>query len=417
MENKFSLWCFAVVMGSTSHIYAMEDTEIEQLRQEIDELRQWVQPQHLKTSSPSSSSMLFANRKVEKISPALGVSVAGAEIKLYGNIRADAGYQIQGGPNDRPYNQIANVALDGEQQYNDIFKSTLAATRLGLDFTTPVQNIKLNGKFEVDFLGSNDALRIRHAYLSFNPWLIGQTWSNFAPPDYIAETVDAMTYIGGSIKRTLQVRHSTHFNPKTNLVIALEDPKDSSSKMRLPALTARVNHQVLDVMQIGVRGMVNEKRTDGDTTTAWGVGVGTKIEISPSTMFKADYYHVKGDHGFVVGSNTGFTVDQDQNIVGENEFDSIIVGVTQNFNTQWRGTLGYGYMISHNDPMTYLAHAKGNVNKEMWQTWANVFYSPVQLVSFGVEYTVGERETFAKQSIAAKTGDDQRVNLIAMYNF
>jgi hypothetical protein len=169
-------------------------------------------------------------------------------------------------------------------------------------------------------------------------------------------------------------------------------------------------------MQVGVRGMVNEKRTPSDTTTAWGVGVGTKVELGPSTTFKADYYHVKGDSSFVLSTNQGFAQDTNKNIVDENEFDSIILGITQKFNPQWRGTLGFGYMkADEND--NYLKYATGNLNKELWQTWANVFYQPVKPVSLGVEYTLGERETFKTPSQNSRVGDDQRVNMVAVYNF
>ncbi|MFH3698924.1 DcaP family trimeric outer membrane transporter, partial [Acinetobacter baumannii] len=62
-------------------------------------------------------------------------------------------------------------------------RSTAKTTRLGLDFNTPVGDAKVGGKLEVDFAGSttdsNGSLRIRHAYLTYNDWLFGQTTSNF----------------------------------------------------------------------------------------------------------------------------------------------------------------------------------------------------------------------------------------------
>lgn len=418
MRAKFQLLLLSSAIAASSIVQANGVSEVDQLRQEVHELRQLVQQygeqQRLTQHQVQAVQTQVAAPKVEaqKKSSGLGLTVGGAEVKLYGNVRADAGYQIVGGATNNPYNQIAGVPLEGDAvSYKDRFSSTLAATRLGLDFKAPVNNAELAGKIEVDFLGTNDALRIRHAYMTYNDWLVGQTWSNFATPDYIPDTVDAMAYVGGTIKRTPQIRHTTKFSPETNVVVALEDPKDSSSNLRLPALTARLNHKVLDNMQVGVRGMVNEKRTDADTTTAWGVGVGTKLDITPSTTVKADYYHVKGDSSFILRSNAGFAQDADKNIVAENEFDSISVGVTQQFNDQWRGTLGYGYMQA-DDNQKYLENATGNLNKEIWQAWANVFYSPIKPVSLGIEYTTGERETFDK-----RTGEDQRVNMTAIYNF
>ena len=419
MTTKLSLLVLSLAALSSSLSYGKEDVvsnELAQLRQEVEELRELVAQQHAQQNLQHTHIQTLATApQVEKKS-GLGLTVGGAELKIYGNIRADAGYQIKGGPNDRPYNQIANVALEGQPGYTDQIKTTLGATRLGLDFKAPVADESLTAKLEVDFLGSGDGLRIRHAYLNYHDWLLGQTWSNFAPPDYIPDTVDAMTYTGGAIKRTPQVRYTHKFTPTHNLVVALEDPKDSSSSMRLPALTARLNHQVLDNVQLGLRGMVNEKRTSADTTTAWGVGVGSKIDLTERTTLKADYYHVKGDSSFVLSTNSGFVVDSDKNIVDENEFDSIIIGLTQKFNEQWRGTLGYGYMRADASD-NYLKHATGNINESLWQTWANVFYSPVKPLSFGVEYTIGERETFARPQQPSQTGKDNRVNMVAIYNF
>ena len=418
MRTQFKLLLLTSMIMASTGMNAQTPTEVEQLRQEVQELRQLVQQytEQQRLSQYQVQAPQVNPVVTEKKATPTATTLGGASLNVYGNVRVDAGYQIQGGPDARPYNQIANVALDGDPSQSDRIKTTLGATRLGLDFTAPVKEAKVAGKVEVDFLGSNDALRIRHAYLTYNDWLIGQTWSNFAPPDYIPDTVDAMTYTGGAIKRTPQLRHSHKFNPETNVVVALEDPRDSSSNLRLPALTARVNHQVLDNMQVGVRGMVNEKRTPSDTTTAWGVGLGTKVELGPSTTFKADYYHVKGDSSFVLSTNQGFAQDTNKNIVDENEFDSIILGITQKFNPQWRGTLGFGYMkADEND--NYLKYATGNLNKELWQTWANVFYQPVKPVSVGVEYTLGERETFKTPSQNSRVGDDQRVNMVAVYNF
>lgn len=422
MRAKFQLLLVSAAVMATSAAHANGVNELEQLRQEVHELRQLVQQyteqQRLTQYQVQAAQVtpVTTAPSTEKKPMALGLTVGGAELKVYGNVRADGSYQIEGGPSSSPYNQIANVALEGDPSYKDRLKTTLGATRLGLDFAAPVKDAKVAAKVEVDFLGTNDALRIRHAYLTYNDWLVGQTWSNFAPPDYIPETVDAMTYAGGSIKRTPQVRYSHKFSPETNVVVALEDPKDSSTNMRLPALTTRLNHQVSQNMQVGVRGMLNEKRTDADTITAWGVGVGTKLDLSENTTLKADYYHVKGDSSFVLSSNQGFAQDANKNIVDENQFDSIIVGISQKFNAKWRGTLGYGYMKA-DDNANYLQYATGNLNKELWQTWANLFYSPVKPVNVGLEYTMGERKTFATPNQPSRTGDDQRVNMVAIYNF
>ena len=442
MSVRLKTLVLAMGIAAAGTAQADTNTEVEQLRKEVQELRgmleQYAQQQkQMNVQQQNYQAQVAAQTSPAKPAPekkGLGITVGGAEVNFYGNVRADATYQIDGGPNKgHPYNQINKAALEGTTGNSDIFKSTLAATRLGFDFKTPTQSGDVAGKVEVDFLGANDTLRIRHAYLTYANWLIGQTWSNFAVPDYMPESIDALGYVGGAVKRTPQVRYTSTFSPQTNLIFALEDSKysdnsgttlgsDPDNQMRIPALTARFNHKFADNAGIvTARTMVADKQTSDDEKVAWGVGLGTKFNVTPSTTLKADYYHVKGDSSFVSWSNPGYAIDSNGNIQ-QSEFDSITVGITQQFNPKWRGTLGYGYM-NHDTDLDYI-NASANpsaLNKDLWQAWANVFYSPIKPVSLGLEYTYGERETFsapnATTPLTSKTGEENRVNVVAMYNF
>lgn len=415
----------AISMGSMSLSVQAQTTqssqqEIEQLRQEVQALRALIEQQQVQKVAitvpvVASTPATPATKQVMKIA-------SGAEFNLYGNIRADASYQAEGGSAARIFNQIGSVPLEGVGERSDEFKSTLSATRLGMDFKAPVGagDKALSGKVEVDFLGgaSFDNLRIRHAYISYANWLIGQTWSNFATPDYIPETVDALVYAGGSIKRTPQVRHTSTFSPETNLVVAVEDPKDTNPgmKQRLPALTARLNHKFADNFAFSARAMGHEKRVNENEEIAWGIGLGVKYDIVPGTILKADYYHVKGDSSFVSNANTGVVAAGSD--LYQSEFDSISVGLTQQFNHKLRGTLGYGYMNFEQDN-GYIAAAPNltAVNKDLWQAWANVFYSPTKPLSFGLEYVYGERTAVAPSTNGSDKGEDNRINAVAIYNF
>ncbi|TCB38071.1 hypothetical protein E0H82_00270 [Acinetobacter sp. ANC 4910] len=446
MSVRLKTLVLAMGVVAAGTVQADTNTEVEQLRKEVQELRgmleQYAQQQKQMNTQQQSYQVQATAQPVPAKPVAekkgLGITVGGAEVNFYGNVRADATYQIDGGPSRaHPYNQINKAALDGAPGNSDLFKSTLAATRLGFDFKTPTQAGDVAGKVEVDFLGSNDTLRIRHAYLTYANWLIGQTWSNFAVPDYMPETIDALGYVGGAVKRTPQVRYSSTFTPETNLIFALEDSKYSSdsvsgtawtlgsdpdNQMRIPALTARLNHKFANNAGIiSARTMVADKQTSDDEKVAWGVGLGTKYNVTPSTTLKADYYHVKGDSSFVSWSNPGYAIDANKNIQ-QSEFDSITVGITQQFNPKLRGTLGYGYM-KHDTDLDYINASKNQsaLNKDLWQAWANVFYSPIKPVSLGLEYTYGERETFsapnATTPLTSKTGEENRVNVVALYNF
>ena len=420
--KKFNYNIILVSMGLLSLNMAHADsmTEVEQLRNEVKQLREMIEQQQ-QVQNKQIVALENNVKTAQVVSQAKDQSFArtkaGAEVTLYGNIRADLLYQSEGGGADRLYNQINSVPLKGHNESSDQLKSTLAATRLGLDFKTADKDI--SGKIEVDFLGANDGLRIRHAYFNYGQWLIGQTWSNFAVPDYMPETIDALGYVGGAVKRDAQIRYTHKFNAETQLVTALEDSKDALSNMRIPVLSTRLNQSFADrAGALSLRGMVSEKRTVADNELAWGVGLGAKYDISAKTTLKADYYHVKGDSSLVSWTNQGFAIDANKNIMALNQFDSIAVGVTQQFNSKWRGTLGYGYMKAdeNQDYIRYLSDPT-KANKTLWQAWANVFYSPKKPLSFGLEYVYGERKAFVAAPNGQDTGEDNRFNAVAMYNF
>lgn len=427
-KRKVLMSMMAISIGGISLSAIAQSTaqssqdEIEQLRQEVKALRAMIEQQQSRqvtytAQATTPAAIAPAAKPVMKLA-------SGAEFNLYGNVRADASYQAEGGAATRMYNQINAVPLEGVGERSDEFKSTLSATRLGMDFKAPVGagDKALSAKVEVDFLGGAglDNLRIRHAYMSYANWLIGQTWSNFAIPDYMPETVDALAYAGGAVKRTPQVRHTSTFSPATNLVLAVEDPKDGTItgiKQRLPALTARLNHKFADNLSVSARAMGNEKRVNEDEKMAWGVGLGAKYEVVPGTTLKADYYHVKGDSSFVSYANPGVVRATNGDLL-QSEFDSITVGLTQQFNDKLHGTLGYGYMNFEQDNGYVTATANPTaINKDLWQAWANVFYSPTKPLSFGLEYVYGEREALGAATNGSTKGEDNRINAVAIYSF
>ncbi len=143
-----------------------------------------------------------------------------------------------------------------------------------------------------------------------------------------------------------------------------------------------------------------------------GVGLGGKYQITPDTLLKADYYHVKGDGRFLLWSNSGYAID-DQNNMHSNEFDTVSLGITHQFTPQIRSTLGYGYMKAKDDNrFAELQRTSTTQNKQLWQGWVNALYNPYKPITLGIEYVYGERETFDNRN-----GIDNRFNMIASYDF
>ncbi|ENX23025.1 hypothetical protein F892_02268 [Acinetobacter vivianii] len=407
-----------------SPVYAGTDqAEIAQLRQEVQELRAMLQ-QYVQQKAPvqpiTQVAVMASPQVTETTVPKLNLSKGGAEVNLYGYIRADASYQAKGA--STMYNNISGVPLEHsaeEAQQKDRLHSTVNVTRFGLNFKTPSVAGEVGGKLEMDFFGgtTRDQFRIRHAYITLDQWLIGQTWSTFIAPEYYPETVDAGTFVGSALLRSPMLRYSDNLSAKTSFAVAIEDPKytatsDPDNEMRLPALVGRLNHKFDNGSLLSGRTFMAEKKTSHDNEWAWGVGLGGKYQLSPQTFLKADYYHVKGDGRFLLWANNSYVID-DKNNIQSNEFDTISAGITHQFNSQLRSTLGYGYMKAKDDN-SFAEIQKTNItqNKELWQGWINAMYNPYKPITFGVEYVYGERETFD-----GRNGIDNRVNMMASYDF
>ena len=111
--------------------------------------------------------------------------------------------------------------------------------------------------------------------------------------------------------------------------------------------------------------------------------------------------------------NISAQIIDDKNNIQTNEFDSISTGITHQFNSQLRSTLGYGYMkAKDNNDFARIQKDNPNQNKELWQGWINAMYNPYKPITLGMEYVYGERETFDGRS-----GTDNRINMMASYDF
>nr|WP_039047129.1 DcaP family trimeric outer membrane transporter [Acinetobacter junii] len=423
----------AILMMNTTQA-ATEQEQIQQLRDEVKELRalleQYVPHSKQKTTSPvlSSAQVLAAqtttpSSDTNKKSPLSFQTASGADVKLYGFLRGDASYQAQGG--DGIFNRINKVDLENNEKNSDRFYSTATVTRLGLDFKAPVQGADVGGKLEVDFRGgtNNDTIRIRHAYLTYNDWLFGQTTSTFLATDLQPEMLDFNSPLGIGTYRTPMVRYSGSLNPVTSYAIALEKGSDDN---RAPAFSSKIKYDFAEGKgTTSARALLTEVRSKeafdkdhhqlsaNESDLGWGIALGAKYKFTDSLQAMLDYSHVKGDSKFLLYTNNAFNVNPTNYDLNLNEFDAVTVGTTYQITPKVRSTLAYGAMFAKdNNAFAQQALLDTAQNKTLQQGWLNVMFSPVTPITFGLEYIYGERKTFNGQK-----GKDNRVGAMARYNF
>ena len=415
----------AALMMTTTHAATKEQQELAQLRAEVAELKALMQQQQQvqQQQAVQIQQVKAQPAPVKAESPLSSFkSKSGADINLYGFVRGDANYIIEGADGD--FNKVASS--DG--QTKDKLRATAKTTRLGLDFNTNVGgDNKLGGKVEVDFAGTNEALRIRHAYLTYNNWLFGQTTSNFLS-NHAPEMIDFATNVGGgTAARIPQVRYGFNLAPATKLFIAAEEGNSSATernaantenvasdvKYSLPVLTAKLTQGFADgKANASVRGLVEQYKSEaaGDDKTGWGIAAGVNYQVIDPLKLSADVSYVQGNSNYLDGSNTAFYVDTVNGKIEQNEAFGVQVGGTYKFNEKLRSTLAYGALFA--DDGTDYARLNKAANEEVYQAWINFIYSPVKPLDLGVEYINGKRDTFAGDSYK-----DNRVGLMAKYSF
>ena len=409
----------AALMMTTTHAATKEQQELAQLRAEVEALKSLIQQQQQVQQQQQTQIA-----QVQQAKPAAPASVlsslkskSGADVSIYGSIRGDANYIIKGADND------FNSAHTSKEEASDKLRATAKVTRLGLDFNTPVGDNKVGGKVEVDFASLDNAksenLRIRHAYLTLNNWLFGQTTSSFASV-HAPEMIDFNTNIGGSgaSARVPQVRYSQKLAPATQLFVSAEEgnskaTKDGDLSYRLPVLTAKVTQGFAEGKGLAsARALVEHYKSEAanDDKTGWGAALGANYQVAEPLKVSADVAYMKGNSNHLYGSNSAYSVVG--NSIEQNEAVAVQVGATYNFSPKLRSTLAYGALFA--DDGTDYARAANNAgaNEKVQQAWINFIYSPVKPVDLGIEYINGKRDTFAGNSYK-----DNRVGLMAKYSF
>lgn len=394
----------AVLMSSANA--ATEKEEIQQLRQEVEALKALIQQQQQVQQKQQVQLAEVASQPAK--APIALKSKAGANVDIYGFVRADAGYQFKGGANT--FNHINAVDLQGNKGNEDKLYATAKTTRIGLDFKAPVEGADVGGKIEVDFADTPDEsnkLRIRHAYLTYNNWLLGQTTSSFVSTETQPEMLDFGSPLGIGTYRTPQVRYSDKINANTRYFVGLEKGMNDN---RLPALTGKISNNFADGAGVVTgRALIQEVRArtvDDETAFGWGVGVGVNFKPIEQLILNADYSHLKGDNKFMLytGTNPAYRVNTAADDINLTDFDAFTLGATYKINQKLRSTLGYGAV--------FFQDAVGAENEQLQQGWLNVMYNPVKPITFGAEYVYGERETADD-----RTGRDSRFGLMAKYDF
>lgn len=287
----------------------------------------------------------------------------------------------------------------------------------------------LSSRLEVDLYGSalgderathTYGVQVRHAYIQYRQWLIGQTWSNFMDAAALPETADFIGPTDGTIfVREPMVRYTlgnwsfSAENPETTITPFRGGARIASDDNNVPDLTAaytwKFSHGYLRAAAL-VRQLKYETTGVGaidDTTQGAALSLAGKISFGPHDL----RFMVTGGEGFGRYVGVNFANDAELTATGELEAVSGWAGFAawrQVWNDRLRSTL----MLSASGYDNEAALSGLAANKASWSWAINTFYSPAAKLDLGVELRFAEREIESGAS-----GSMHRLQAVAKYSF
>jgi hypothetical protein len=289
---------------------------------------------------------------------------------------------------------------------------------------------KVSTRFEIDFYGRADGDQrisngynpvVRHAYVTWGNWLVGQTWSNFMDVATLPEAADFIGPTDGTtFVRQPQVRWT-----KGGLSLSAENrettilPYDTagvaggrivSDDGYAPDLTARYawkaswGHIALAGM---LRELTHETATIDDSTWAGALSLSGKFNFGNKDDIR--WMLLTGNLGRYAGLN--FATDAVLSAGGK--IDSVdgtagFIAYRHMWTSKLRST--FSYAMQEYDNESILSNSAANKSSNSWTV--NLFYSPIPKLDLGAEYRMAtaERENGAE-------GDLDRFQLTTKYSF
>ena len=224
--------------------------------------------------------------------------------------------------------------VDGGDPYTD-FHAQFSRFWLGADTVTDSGN-KLKAYIEADFFGGGSnalvgnetstntyAVSLRQAYVSWNNWLAGQTWSNFMDTAALPDAVDFVGTTDGTVfVRQAQLRYTkgpwsfSAENPQTTITPYLNSgARFNSGDNVMPDLTARWITKG-DWGHFSVAGLARQFKYGDETETGAAVSVSGKFNLGKSDDLR---YAVNAGSGigrylaFGLGTDTVLDANGDLN--------------------------------------------------------------------------------------------------------
>ncbi len=259
------------------------------------------------------------------------------------------------------------------------------------------------------------ALSLRQAYVSWNAWLAGQTWSNFMDTAALPDAVDFVGPTDGTIfVRQAQLRYTkgpwsvSLENPQTTVTPYLGvGARFNSGDNVAPDVTARWQKKG-DWGHFSVAGLLRQFKNLDDTDTGAAVSVSGKFNLGKSDDLR---YAVNAGSG--IGRYLAFGLGSDVVTTATGDIEALdgygaFVAWRHVFSPQLRSNLMYSAAHFDNDA----ALTGFGVTERAQSLHANLIYTPFPKLDVGAELIWGQRSLEDDRE-----GDLRRIHTHVKYSF
>lgn len=306
------------------------------------------------------------------------------------------------------------------------FHMTARQSRLNFDINYLTPWGKLHGFVSGDFYSGNTGnishFRLREAYLELGGFLLGQTNTTFGNYDVVPATIDFEGPNSAPTLRNPMIKYARKIGKGWSYTMAIEMrgtdistfPKTGKPFHAMPGLVGNVNKKG-DWGIVTLSGMVDITRYfNADSIEKHEFGYGGAFSAIINT-WKQNHFSIffvagNGISNFVSdlsGSGYNGVPDFSTNKIVMLKSIGGFIAYTQYWNDKFSSNFIFSYIelektpLLANDDFRYSNYAL-----------ANLFYSPFEKLTFGVEYIYGE--LFVQNN---DNGNANRLQFLAQFNF
>jgi hypothetical protein len=189
-------------------------------------------------------------------------------------------------------------------------KVSAQPSRFNFDLRTPTGVGSMRAFIEADFAGSNNTLRLRHAYGQWKGVIFGQTWSTFADPEAEPDGIDFEGLNAIVLFRQAQVRWTIAPHQQMRVALAFEDPHPDLTGAdginQVPDFIGRIRwepkrggHLQGAGLLRQIRGAPTDRPNDVVSDLGWGITMSGRL---PSPIFsERDQFMFEHNQGAGIG--------------------------------------------------------------------------------------------------------------------